>query len=64
MIPFSWTRVEMGWSKDQCPPDLTLVASGEKCARAHPWGYTCTRRMDHGGRHAAGAGVCIVAVWP
>ena len=46
---------------EDLPPDLT---SGPVCCRAQ-WGrWVCTRRPGHTGRHAAGTGTHIVAVWP
>jgi hypothetical protein len=54
--------------KEDLPPDLTLVGIGfgrwdEGCTATRE-GYHCTRRYGHTGRHAAGTGVRIVAVWP
>ena len=45
------------------PPDLTAGRLSESCAERRQ-GYTCTRRPLHTGRHAAGDGKHIRAVWP
>lgn len=62
--------LRVGWIR--CP-DLTL--SGSDWTYGGPplacregsdglsAGYVCTRRKGHGGRHAAGTGEIIVAVW-
>lgn len=48
-------------------PDLTpnwLPKGRRSCPSSHSrWGYFCTRLEDHTGRHAAGTGFHIVAVW-
>lgn len=52
-------------------PDLTRGRSSERCDEHRlfhePDGdanYLCSRRKGHTGRHAAGSGTCIRAVWP
>lgn len=46
------------------PTDIPdLVRHGEHSCRAMLDGYTCTRTKLHSGRHAAGTGLRIVAVW-
>lgn len=45
-------------------PDLTLSGGTFKAQRCLGAGmYLCTRPLGHSGRHAAGTGVFIVAVW-
>lgn len=43
------------------PPDLFVEGVG--CSSYHPHGYCCTRSDRHTGRHAAGDGERILAVW-
>ena len=60
-----WCR----WDEDGpivLPPDLTpwLLPGARHCnARHHSHGLNCTRLPWHTGRHAAGDGTHIVAVW-
>lgn len=64
--PREWTRVEMGWDRGECPPDLTFSLArplDSVCQGTNPRGYVCTRSADHTGRHAAGDGTYILAVW-
>lgn len=45
-------------------PDLNAWRwAGEVCWETSTSGYTCTRPPGHTGRHAAGTGQQIVAVW-
>jgi hypothetical protein len=48
------------------PPDLNPrgVCSCSAVYGGPEWPYFCTRRDGHRGRHAAGDGTRIVAVWP
>lgn len=52
--------------KGKLPPDLTRHERNH-CYRLNPFGHwghwACTRRFGHGGRHAAGDGKHIRAVW-
>ena len=53
-------------AKASLPPDLTpslLPGAGRCNAWYHPHGLICTRLSGHTGRHAAGDGDFIVAVW-
>jgi hypothetical protein len=60
-------RTESEWT---LPPDLTLTGQGWRAGQSRilclvMWhGRQCTRRAGHTGRHAAGNGTHIVAVWP
>ena len=47
------------------PPDLTplLLPGVRHCRADHPHGLICTRLLGHTGRHAAGDGDFILAVW-
>ena len=46
------------------PPDFT-PDSGPTCPAHHGVSaFMCTRRVGHTGRHAAGDGESVVAVWP
>lgn len=47
------------------PPDLTpsRPPGAGHCRAWHPHGLICSRRAGHTGRHAAGDGDFIVAVW-
>jgi hypothetical protein len=48
-------------------PDLTIqLARDRPCCKAREGrkGFICTRLLGHTGRHAAGDGERIVAVWP
>jgi len=63
------TKRGRGWavewpddSYDGLPPDLT-VDLGPHCDSTSA-GWSCTRQRGHTGRHAAGNGERIVAVWP
>ena len=48
---------------ESLPPDLTPIGGVAVCGEW--WGTRhCTRRAGHTGRHAAGTGERIVAVWP
>lgn len=49
------------WDR-RLPPDLT-GDNPRICAAANHGMFTCTRHRDHTGRHAAGDGDHIVAVW-
>ena len=60
-----WSRRD-GSGPANLPPDLTprLLPSARHCrAWHHQWGLICTRRAGHTGRHAAGDGNFIIAVW-
>lgn len=50
-------------SYEQLPPDYTPDDDLPQCG-AWRNGYGCTRQPGHTGRHAAGTGERIVAVWP
>ena len=54
------------WIEFVYPPDLTSRRLNvETCWARYPGRlFTCTRRTGHTGRHAAGTGAHIVAVWP
>lgn len=63
-------RWESGWivedaatSTTSLPPDLTRGRWPNMCTARHGQDWTCTRIADHTGRHAAGDGEHIVAVW-
>ena len=47
------------------PPDLTpsLMPGARHCCAEHPHSLICTRLPGHTGRHAAGDGDFIIAVW-
>ena len=50
--------------KKELPPDFT-PDYGAKCLSHHDLsGFVCTRWAGHTGRHAAGDGWSVVAVWP
>lgn len=51
----------VAWASDI--PDLTEDEMRFMCLAEAPRLYCCTRRRGHGGRHAAGNGFQIVAVW-
>lgn len=51
----AWARV--------LPPNLTRGQWPHMCDSRLSDAFTCTRTTGHTGRHAAGAGDCIVAVW-
>lgn len=61
-------RLPGEWTWKDCPvhalPRLPKCA-GERCEESSPWGFGCTRRKGHAGRHAASAGsdIGVVAVW-
>ena len=60
-----WSRWDEG-GPTSLPPDLTprLLPGARHCrAWHHPHGLICTRLLGHTGRHAAGDGDFIVAVW-
>lgn len=64
----AWTWLDA--TEDALPPDLTRT-TGRPCwaaARVATAGeggvLICTRGRGHTGRHAAGDGTQIVAVWP
>lgn len=44
-------------------PDLTGDQMGPLCEERHPVACVCTRLPNHTGRHAAGNGDHVVAVW-
>ena len=62
--PIEWSRWDEG-GRTSLPPDLTpsLIPGARHCCADHPHGLSCTRRAGHTGRHAAGDGDVIVAVW-
>jgi hypothetical protein len=60
---YTWTVHDSGVQRENLPPDLTLINS-VVCPGRHPVGYWCTRPEGHTGRHAAGNGTHILAVWP
>ena len=63
--PVEWSRWDKG-GPTSLPPDLTAsLLPGSRHCRAwhHQWGLICTRHAGHTGRHAAGDGDFIVAVW-
>jgi hypothetical protein len=55
------------WTADRpdprLPPDLCRN-QGSTCVAIGDHSYICTRSAGHTGRHAAGTGRYIVAVWP
>jgi hypothetical protein len=55
-----------GALRSDLPLDLTPNPSpGCPAVYGGPeWPYVCTRPLGHSGRHAAGDGTRIVAVWP
>ena len=57
-------RIEW-WSLRSGVPDLTNQRRWKQkwCAGRHKNEWLCTRRVGHTGRHAAGDGNVIVAVW-
>lgn len=58
-----WTRWTEPYDGTVLPPDFTPFPSADGCgSRWHK--YVCTRGENHTGRHAAGDGGVIVAVWP
>ena len=59
-----WSRWDEG-GPTSLPPDLTpsLLPAARLCCADHPHGLICTRLPGHTGRHAAGDGDFIVAVW-
>ena len=59
-----WSRWDEG-GPTSLPPDLTpsLLLGARYCCADHPYGLRCTRLTGHTGRHAAGDGDFIVAVW-
>ena len=58
MAKCEWTAAD--YNADTYRPET----SGGMCLAYEPHGgYGCTRPADHTGRHAAGTGVSIVAVW-
>ena len=60
-----WSRWDDG-GPCELPPDLTpsLPPSARLCcAWRHQWGLICTRLPGHTGRHSAGDGDFIFAVW-
>jgi hypothetical protein len=46
------------------PPDLTPTLVAFVCEVGRWRGWYCSRARGHTGRHAAGNGTHIVAVWP
>ena len=62
-IPSEWVRLEMGWTEEQCPPDLTSLSSETGMCPSKGKGFWCTRRLGHAGRHAAGTAEYIAAAW-
>jgi len=62
----SWASWELGLSDGEkrrtLPPDLLAYVTRGLCGAGAR--VTCTRLPGHTGRHAAGNGVYIVAVWP
>lgn len=64
--PIEWSRW-FRWDEGgptSLPPDLTSRMPGARhCCAEHPHGLVCTRLPGHTGRHAAGDGDFIVAVW-
>jgi len=65
--PRSWASWEFGLSDGEklriLPPDLLAYLNGGPICGATAR-VTCTRLPSHTGRHAAGNGVYIIAVWP
>ena len=59
-----WSRWDEG-GPYELPPDLTpwRPGAGHCGAWQHPHGLICSRLPGHTGRHAAGDGEFIVAVW-
>ena len=59
-----WSRWDEG-GRTSLPPDLTSwLPFGElHCGATNSRGLICTRLPGHTGRHAAGDGEFIVAVW-
>lgn len=53
--------------RGKLPPDLTVRGPSNRCYMVDHhgrWGdWACTRRPWHGGRHAAGDGKYVRAVW-
>ena len=62
--PIEWSRWDEG-GPTALPPDLTpwLPFGEPACGAANSRGLICTRLPGHTGRHAAGDGDFIVAVW-
>jgi len=63
----SWVSWELGLSNGEklrtLPPDLLAYLTGSPMCGAGTR-FTCTRLPGHTGRHAAGNGAYIIAVWP
>ena len=59
MSTYEWVQ-EGDWPN---VPDLTRADIGDTGCDASYGGFSCTRRSNHTGRHAAGTGAQIVAVW-
>ena len=59
-----WSRWDEG-GPTSLPPDLTpwLPFGAPHCGATNSRGLICTRLLGHTGRHAAGDGQHIVAVW-
>ena len=59
-----WSRWDEG-RRTALPPDLTpwLPFGEPHCGATNSRGLICTRLPGHTGRHAAGDGEFIVAVW-
>ena len=59
-----WSRWDEG-GPTNLPPDLTppFRPGAHYCRAEHPHGVICTRLLGHTGRHAAGDGDFIFAVW-
>jgi hypothetical protein len=53
---------------DRLPPDVKSQTNGDSCGETWtppdlPYQLYCTRRLGHGGRHAASDGRKFIAVW-
>lgn len=63
-IVWTWTGARPGLRYDDLPPDLTPCGRGTGGCPATWIVFACTRHEGHTGRHAAGDGSRVVAVWP
>jgi len=64
MIPaMAWDSTNLN-DLSTLPPDYTPLMTFHNRCRAEWAAWFCTRLDNHTGRHAAGDGVVIRAVWP
>jgi len=60
----SWVGWDTEEGNEGLPRDLTPGLSwGAQCTEGNADGYLCTRLRKHTGRHAAGNGERVIAVW-